>query len=109
MTAHDQESAFTYRMSPGEPVCTAVVKAVAAVTGADPLPEEGTDTAAEQSLEPLYTAVDPDALEAVLRPARSGATKCRVSFRYHDHAVTVHADGRVRVQPIEAATPEIAD
>lgn len=110
MTDHS-ESEFTYRMSADEPVCSAVVKAVASVSGTDPAPEGATAPAAEQSLEPLYTVVDPDALEAVLRPARTGAanTKCRVTFRYHDHTVTVHTDGRIRVQQPEAVTPETAD
>lgn len=61
----------------------AVVRAVANARDADP-----TD------LEPLYNAVDPDALDALFT---DGHADDRIVFRYCGHEVTVYADGRVLV------------
>lgn len=63
-------------------VCTTVIETVAEAAGVS-----------ELELEPLYDAIDPDALEALFRPGAVG----RVEFTYHGHAVTVHSDGRVDV------------
>ena len=57
-------------------------------------------------LEPLYEAVDPDALDALIRsigdsPVADGAT---VVFEVTDKSVTVHGDGAVVVRPGESAT-----
>jgi len=64
----------------------AVVRAVAAVSGLDPVPGRSPDC-----LDPLYTAVDPDALDTLFRPGSLG----RVTFHYHGYEVTVDSDGRV--------------
>lgn len=71
-----------------ETVSGKVVSRVAEETGSDPL-----------SLDPLYTAIEPDALDALfdssgLGPNRSSA---RVSFTYCGCDVVVSADGSVRV------------
>lgn len=60
----------------------AVVEAVAATTGVDPLALEP----------PLYDVVDPEALDTLLE---SGGTA--VSFEYDGHAVRVEETGRVYV------------
>jgi len=52
--------------------------------------ETGTDTA---ELPPLYDAIDPEALDAVVE---STGTKS-VTFTYVDHAVSVDANGTVSV------------
>lgn len=65
-----------------------VVSAVAEATGADPV-----------TLEPLYTVVDPDALDALLKTSRPGPNGSlpRVSFAYCGCDVVVSADGSVQV------------
>ncbi|MFC4437909.1 MULTISPECIES: HalOD1 output domain-containing protein [Natrialbaceae] len=70
------------------PVSQRVVRAVAAEIGADPL-----------EMEPLYGAIDPEGLNALFEPTRSGLTRSTgtVTFRYADCTVTVHADGGVEV------------
>lgn len=63
-------------------VATRIVEAVADAVDSDPV-----------ELTPLYRAVDPDALEAVLETA-DGA---RVRFEYEDRTVEVRSDGSVTV------------
>jgi hypothetical protein len=58
-----------------------VVEAVVARDGVDPA-----------DLPPLASAVDPDALDAVID---EDDEQRRLSFEYHGYAVTVHADGSV--------------
>lgn len=65
-------------------VTTAVVEAVAQAKGVSP-----TD------LEPLYTAVDPDALDGLL--ASQTATPLTVEFSYAGRRVRVANDGTVTV------------
>lgn len=69
----------------------AVVSAVAAETGTDPL-----------ELEPLYEVFDPDALDALLGWGESGTTSepvC-VEFTYAGCGVCVTADGTVEVEAL---------
>lgn len=63
-------------------VSIAVISTVAAITNTP-----------EEELPPLYTIVDPDALETLVQ---SGAV-IDISFIYHGHAVTVHGDGDIEV------------
>ena len=65
-------------------VCLAVVETVSTVTGTDP-----------NSMEPLYSVLDADALEAFLSSARSGTV--HVSFTFEGCSVTVASDGTVDV------------
>ena len=70
-----------------EDVSTAVVRAVANLTGRDPL-----------SVTPLSEVVDPDALDALF----GGGTDARVTFRLDGCAVTVRADDRIEVRGPDA-------
>ncbi len=63
----------------------AVVRAVSAVTDAEPT-----------SLEPLYETVDPEALDQLLR---SGDAGMELTVRYLDYHVTLSGDGTVAVYP----------
>jgi hypothetical protein len=63
-----------------------VVEVVAAVIGDDP-----------DAMEPLHSAVDPDALVDLL--AQSGEGDARLSFWYEECLVTVAAEGLVAVRP----------
>lgn len=72
-----------------DPVYTAVVEAVAAEKGVDPL-----------SLEPpLYDVLDPEALDSLYEsPTTRQETPLRISFTYADCTVTVQNDGRITVR-----------
>lgn len=66
-----------------------VVTAVATATGTDPL-----------ELDPLYTVVDPDALDGMFQPSIGAPpTDLEVRFSMAGCQVTVHADGEVAVTP----------
>lgn len=62
------------------PVSEQLVRAVAAREGVEPLELEGA----------LYDAVDPDALDRLSRPPKSGAeVDIEIEFRYYGYGVTV--------------------
>ncbi len=64
-----------------------VLKRVAEADGIDPVNLEP----------PLHDVVDTGALDRLFESiCRDGSTRCgSISFRYREHDVTVHADGRV--------------
>ncbi|WP_436931711.1 HalOD1 output domain-containing protein [Halosimplex halobium] len=71
---------------------SAIVEAVAAETGRDPL-----------ELDPLYDALDAAALERVVAPDRdTGSLAGRLRFRFESCEVTVTGDGRVTAARIES-------
>lgn len=63
-------------------LCSDIVTAIAERTGADPL-----------EMDPLYDAVDVDAIEAIVGSAEDAT----VEFAYHGHTVVVDGDGSVTV------------
>lgn len=71
-----------------EPVVVTLAEALAACANrpADEIP-------------PLYDAVDPDALEAAVRPRSDRSTDTRVTFTVPElgYSMTVGADGRVEI------------
>lgn len=72
-----------------EPVSDTVVKAVAAAERVCP-----------SRLEPLYDHVDPEALDELFEPTRTGTRTAlgHTSFTYAGYVVTVHSDGEVVVR-----------
>lgn len=73
-----------------EPVSEVVIETVASVSGVDPI-----------ELDPLYYAIDPDALDALFepRPAAGDLPRdVRLSFSYVGLQVTVTAAGRIIVE-----------
>ena len=79
------------------PASIAVIEMVAAACDTEPT-----------QLGPLYEAVDPDALNSLVRstgygPAADGST---VKFEVADRSVTVHGDGAVVVRPVEPGLSE---
>lgn len=91
----------TQQLSPADEVCTTVALAVAAAT----------DTPVDE-LPPLYTVIDPDALNAIFQPRSGGHPQegtnvtftiagCTVTIR--DGAVVVISDAET---PSEQATSE---
>jgi hypothetical protein len=71
------------------PVTEAILTAVATATGNDPL-----------ELPPLYSVIDPDALEALFDPPAYDGSDQRltVTFEYADCRVTAKAHGTVMVE-----------
>lgn len=67
-----------------------LVTTVADVRDADPL-----------ALDPLYETFDPDALIDFVETGNSGDLQGRISFRYEDCDVTVHANGLIEIRPSE--------
>ena len=86
-------SASIEESSQGATVSEAVVSAVAELTGTDPL-----------SLDPLYTAVDPDALNALFSDGSDTDRSNRVEFTYSGCHVVVTPDGDVRVSKADQET-----
>lgn len=70
----------------GVPLSQRIVERVSDAEGVDPL-----------ELDPLYTVVDPDALDSLFRTrlASSDGLGGELRFEYHDYEVRVTADGRV--------------
>lgn len=73
---------------PGERVTEAIVRAVADVTGRDPM-----------DLQPLATAIDPDAVEALF-PQSPGGDPRSLTFHYAGCRVTVDREA-VTVEPVQ--------
>lgn len=71
------------------PATEAVIDAIATASGSDPL-----------ELTPLYSVVDPDALEALFTPtvASSSQIEGSVTFTLDGHHVTVHSYGIITVE-----------
>lgn len=66
-----------------------IVETVAAREGVDPMDLD----------EPLFAAIDPDALDALLQrgETRSTMSPIQLTFVYHGYEVTVTSDGAVEV------------
>lgn len=78
-------AAVVEEVSPSE----SVIESVAAREGVDPMELDV----------PLYDAVDPDALDALVRTGNDEQNRppIQVSFTYHGYDVTVSSDGLVQV------------
>ncbi len=78
-----------------ESASEAVVTAVAAVRGSKPT-----------ALEPLYAAVDPDALDSLVDHADrvDTAGSHRVWFTYEEFDVGVRTDGEIRIRDVTATS-----
>lgn len=55
---------------------------------------EGIDTGELST--PLYSAVDPEAVDALFESIPEG-NEARLTFEYSEYTVTVYSDGRVRI------------
>ena len=105
------DSAFIYEVSANESVSEGVVRAVSIVSGAAPVPGASSEYETSQVLEPLHSAINPEALDSVFRHTtlRPVQPRARLTFTYHGHVVTVTGRGRISVEPLEASTVEAAD
>lgn len=72
---------------------TAVVQLVATASNAEPT-----------AIEPIYGAVDPDALDALVGAADTRPTDVTVEFVFAGHDVTVSSDGSAAVRPVASNT-----
>ena len=103
------DTAERYELSSGEPVSTGVVMAIAAASDAEPIPTADT-TEGTPVLEPLYTAVDPDALDALFEADGSvTAGPKQVTFSYHGYAVTVTGGRQISLERLEGAAGDVAE
>lgn len=77
-----------------EPASVAVVEAVSSVSGDDPA-----------ELPPLYTAIDPGALDGLFGPAAagSGLDEGEITFEYAGYLVTVHGHGSIEIRSAGSA------
>lgn len=110
-TGQSTESVFTYETGGGESLSEGVVHAVSAVSGADPVPEGSSAAEGDRTLEPLYSVVDPDALDSVFRPTGSSSDRGaeRVTLRYHGYEVTVCSEGRISVETVEESPDPVSN
>lgn len=89
-------SEFTYELADGESVTHGVIEAIERVSGSTTVPGSGNGAESRETQEPLYTAVDPEALETLFaagKPQPDG----EVQFRYHGYRIVVRGDGRISV------------
>lgn len=79
-----------YEWEAVDSLSTLVVETVAEVSGKSPT-----------ELEQLYTRIDTDALDRLFRPVADGPSRTggKVEFPFDGYVVSVHADGRVVVEP----------
>ncbi|AEH36173.1 HalOD1 output domain-containing protein [Halopiger xanaduensis] len=89
----------TFDPDAGERASEAIVTAIAALVDDDPA-----------SLSPLYDAVDPDALNALVAHARRAddAGTHELRFTYEGFDVGVRTDGRIQIEDASAAAASIA-
>lgn len=106
-----KESAFIYKVSPSESLSEGVVQAVSTISDSDSVARTPTDTETGQALEPLYTVIDPEALNSVFQPTDPDTTQPhgQVTFPYHGYEVTVRVNGRISVKPLNPSAGEVAD
>lgn len=81
----EQPAKFTYELDPDETVTEGIIKATAAVENLEPT-----------SLDPLYSAIDPDALNTLFRSGHSGNP--RVEFQYNGCDVQVTSDRNIVIR-----------
>ncbi|WP_312910291.1 HalOD1 output domain-containing protein [Natronosalvus caseinilyticus] len=84
------EAPLAYTFDPEETPAQAIIDAVAAADGRDPL-----------SLPPLFDAIDPDALNGLVAQPRSGSARrsWALSFEYGGWLVTVDANHQIVLEP----------
>lgn len=83
----DNASRYVYDLEDIESPSEGVVLAVSAVVGRPP-----------DELDPLYDAVDPDALDALCSRRQNGSLRTRVTFRFEECTVPVDGTDRVEVE-----------
>lgn len=85
-----------YHAAPDQSPSEAVVTAVAEASGRAVTAGDGAD-----ALDPLYDAIDPDALDTLFATDADGAGATAVEFVYEGYEVTVEATDIVTVRPLQ--------
>lgn len=80
------------------PPSMAVIATLAEVTGLDPV-----------DLDPLYSTIDPDALDSLVCVRNGSHGDSHVSFRHENHSITVQSYGVVTVTPESGPTANTYD
>jgi hypothetical protein len=76
-----------YNQAQSRPITEVVIEALANVSGRDPL-----------DLPPLYEAIDPDALELVVREPNAAPTRsCFVGFTLGEWGIIVTGSGEIQI------------
>ena len=101
----DATDPFCYHLSDDESLSEGVVEAVATASGRDPVPFGRSEGDAEGALDPLYTVVDPDALDVLF----TGDARGEMTFVYHDYEVTADSSGCVSLARLEPVAGSAAD
>lgn len=78
----EQPAEVTYELDPDESVTDGVIEAVSEASNLDPT-----------SLDPLYSVIDPDALDALFKPGYSGTPQ--VTFQYNGCEIQVINDRKI--------------
>lgn len=92
--SEDGSAVYSFEYDPGgdEPVCRAIVTAIADVEDVSPC-----------ELDQLSRYVDPDSLDDLLASADEGVrTSARVEFEFPDAEVAVESDGTILVTPLQS-------
>ncbi|WP_137290394.1 HalOD1 output domain-containing protein [Natronorubrum halophilum] len=77
------------------PASMAVIATLADLLGTDPV-----------ELDPLYSTVDPDELDALVRVRNGTNGDSHVAFMHEGHAITVHSYGVITITPEHELTAE---
>ena len=76
---------------PGESICSTIVNQIAVHEGIEPL-----------ELPPLYDSVDPDALNDVFTPTKTGVSRTgTISFSYCGYSIVVDVDDEAVTSIVE--------
>lgn len=99
-----------YELDAGESLSDGVVQAVARAEDAAIAPGLSESTDDGDVLDPLWSAIDPDALDAIFRPRPDEPQRVHdsVTFCYQGYEVRVGGDRRVSLRSIETE-PAAAD
>ena len=75
-----------------EPISTVIAETIANHKGVDPV-----------DIEPLYTTIDPEALDALFAPRNDGTARTagRITFTHAGYEITVNSDRTATVEPID--------
>lgn len=86
MSQSTRDSSLTHSLTQGESLSITVVRMVADAEGVEPT-----------ELRPLYSAVDPDALDSLFEQSAGGspAFQGQIQFQYHGYEVCIDDDGRI--------------
>lgn len=95
-TSFSTEDRFVYQAGPEQSPSEAIISAIAAQSDVDD------PTAVADAFEPLFSAIDPAALDSLFASTRTyDRSDGAISFRYAGRHVWVDTTGRVELVPVE--------